>query len=435
MSTIDVLILGAGAAGLAAASELTANGMKIQILEARNRIGGRIWTQRDSLTNEPMELGAEFIHGHPPETFNLLSRGGINHFDVLDQHFGRLGSEFKKLEGFWDQLQGVLDKIDGHRNQDRSFADFLNDQAGKFDRETLELAIGFVEGFQAADTKLISEKSLAGGDDEATEGAEHAFRIPEGYDRVMQTLARQIKDADQVIHLNRVARAIRWSKGRVEVECKNALTGLSETFRATRLIVTLPLGVLKTAAGIEGAVSFEPEPEILRNALDSMHMGSVVRITLHFAEPIWERLADEISYLHASADAPFPIWWTALPMRRHFITAWVGGPKAEKLSRLSKEEVVEQALRGLSSILQIELEEVRSLLRSVAYHDWMGDPYSRGAYSYLAVSGTAASKRFAKPIEDTLYFAGEAMQAGEERGTVSGALKSGYRSARQIIEK
>ena len=131
-------------------------------------------------------------------------------------------------------------------------------------------------------------------------------------------------------------------------------------------------------------------------------------------------------------DAPFATFWTPAPARAPLLVAWAGGPRALRLSTgASAAQITRKALVSLEKLFGNELD-VASELRGYYYHDWQQDPFARGAYSYVTVGGSEARAALAQPIEDTLFFAGEATDA-EEEGTVTGALQSGRRAAREIL--
>src|SRR5690349_20944014 len=110
---LDVLILGAGAAGLTAARDLSDAGPRVLVLEARDRIGGRIHTHRDTSFPIPLELGAEFIHGRPLETFDIVRAANLAIVDGADDHwyFDNRRKRFKLLPDFWEKLGRVMSKL------------------------------------------------------------------------------------------------------------------------------------------------------------------------------------------------------------------------------------------------------------------------------------------------------------------------------------
>jgi monoamine oxidase len=153
----------------------------------------------------------------------------------------------------------------------------------------------------------------------------------------------------------------------------------------------------------------------------------VVKAALCFDERFWDERSPGTAFFH-SPRAAFPTYWTPLPARAPLLVAWAGGPKADRLSRLSEEGLVAEALRGLRSLFG-HVPAPRAAL----VHDWRRDPFARGAYSYVRVGGEGAREELAVPVADTLFFAGEATDS-EESGTVAGALRSGQRAVAQILE-
>jgi len=134
--------------------------------------------------------------------------------------------------------------------------------------------------------------------------------------------------------------------------------------------------------------------------------------------------------LHA-ADAPFPTFWTSLPFRVPLLTAWVGGPRAQRLQSASRQELIELALASVRQALDFP-GPLREELVAAYVHDWASDPWSRGAYSYIGVGGADAPAQLAQPLRERLFFAGEAAHP-DSSGTVEAALQSGRRAAQLLL--
>jgi monoamine oxidase len=230
------------------------------------------------------------------------------------------------------------------------------------------------------------------------------------------------------VRLRAVASEVRWEAGRVSVRARVGSGRETEVFRARALIVSVPVGVLKAPPEEIGGIRFAPEIARHRRALDRLDMGSVVKMTLRFRERTW---GDEVDFLH-DARAAFPTWWTRAPLDTPVITAWAGGPAAEAMRGLGEREVLGGALGTLAALLGEPRSRLERRLEAWAFHDWQADPLSRGAYSYVLVNGTSAQRALARPVEGTLFFAGEATDA-EQTGTVSGAIASGRRAAREVL--
>ncbi len=200
--------------------------------------------------------------------------------------------------------------------------------------------------------------------------------------------------------------------------------------------MTLPASVLRHA-GDRSAVTFEPElPVAKREALRHIEMGHAIRVGLWFRSAFWEQLRGE-RYRDAgffrSSDQPFAVYWTQFPVRSELLVAWVGGPNASALCGLTREEIIERALSGIGSLFN-EPALVRREFEGGAMHDWLSDPFARGAYSYVAAGGGSARARLGEPLDGTLFFAGEATSRNGQGGTVNGALESGERAAREAAE-
>jgi monoamine oxidase len=415
-SKTDVIVVGAGVAGLAAARELRGAGLRVVIVEARNRIGGRIDTVDDPDSPVAIELGAEFVHGKPPELWNIFDSERIPTIEVSGErwccHNGALGPCEEVTESIED-LPELLKKAAG--KPDRSFQQFLDEC--DCSPETKLWAVSYVEGFNAADRHRISVQSLLH-QQEAEEQIEGdaMFRIPGGYGEVVTALRRRSPDVP--IHLGAVVNLVRWSDGKAEVSFER------ESITAPQVVITVPVSVLPQ-------IQFDPEPQAVLRAASNMAMGHAARVTLRFRERFWDA---RMSFLH-SQHAAFPTWWTTLPVSAPVLTGWTGGPAAERLSGQGQQFLIDSALDTLALLLSKERGRLQGLLARDYAHDWSTDPFSLGAYSYIPVGGVDAPKVMAEPVQDTLFFAGEATEYGGHYGTVHGAIATGIRAARQILKK
>ena len=367
------------------------------MVEARDRIGGRCETHRIPGLPVPVELGAEFIHGRPEATISLLEKANIAAVDstrtqLLSIH-GKLQSE-----NLFAQAQRVARrKLAG---PDVSFKRFLEKQ--RLPQLTRTLATMMVQGFDAADPRIASAREIL----EEWSGGGLGASQPRpwgGYGPLMEFLGRDAK-----VQLDTVVRAIRWKRRSVEVH------GDGWSAWAPRALITVPIGVLP---------SLVPEK---KPALKKLASGPVIRVAMAFREAFWEKQHPGVAFFH-SPDAPFPTFWTPLPMHAPLLTCWAGGPKAARMTGSSERKLLREALRSVRSVLP-NAEEPRAF----RIHDWQADPYARGGYSYVRVGGRGAREELAAPLEETLYFAGEATDT-EQSGTVGGALASGLRAAREIV--
>jgi monoamine oxidase len=407
----DVAIVGAGAAGLAAAQELLHAGLRVCCLEARDRIGGRVLTAHDLAV--PVELGAEFVHGRPAELFQLAEQAGLQLYETA----GRPISLMESGPSINPEEDGdrVLEDIQrcASEERDESFQEFLD--RSNYPPRLKRRATAFVEGFNAARREVIGVASLAH-DQRASDriGGDHTFRVRKGYDALVGTLARDVE-----IRLNAVVEAIEWKPGNATLRLRD------EAVQARRALITVPLGVLQ-----HGAIRFEPEPAETIAAARALRFGDAFRVTFLFDRPFWDDRAETRDAGFMFSDEPqFPVWWTGRPAEPSLVTGWSAGPNADGLVDSPRDEVIARALDTLSRVVKIP----PPVPRGVWFHDWHGDPYSRGAYSYVPAGGLPARRKLAEPVADTLFFAGEATDLVGYGGTVHGAIASGRRAAGQIL--
>jgi len=430
----DVVIIGAGAAGLAAASEIAGLGGSALVLEARDRIGGRCWSLDVPGMALPVELGAEFIHGRPAATFSLLERAGVYAIDRTGSGWHVERGRLKRSGDFFDEIHRAL------RNtrlpaQDISFDAFLKRELRHLSAPARVFARRRVEGYDAADPERASARAIVeewSGEDDAT-AASH-FRPSGGYGLLMESLRRSLAGTKVSLKLGAVVRELRWRRGQVEVLGRRG--GRNFRARAACAIVTLPLGILQSHHSAEGAVRFVPALRQKERALQGLAPSPVIKVIMRFRSAFWEALDGrrygDAAFLR-SADAPFPSFWTALPVRAPLLVAWAGGPRAQRLSGIAARDVMRHAITSLETMFG-RRARVAQKLEAAWLHDWQQDPFARGAYSYVTVGGAGARKALAAPLEGTLYFAGEASDFKGEHGTVAGALRTGIRAARQVLK-
>jgi monoamine oxidase len=328
--------------------------------------------------------------------------------------------------------------------KDTSFDEFLRTRKGRFrPREKARLARLFVEGFNAAHAGRISVRSLveAGRIEEEIEG-DRLFRLVQGYGALVDALARSWDPARVRVHLRSVARRIEWRKHRVDVEVVSPDGSRARSLVGRKLIVTLPLGVLQAEPPAKGALAFHPDLPAKREAAHALEMGAVVKVALRFDRAFWEdevvpaaggkgRLED-MSFFH-DARAAVPTWWTMLPLRTRMLMGWAGGPKAEALSGKPRAWVYRAALGSLGLALRMSVRRLERRVEAYEVADWQSDAFSRGAYSYIPAGAVPAMKRLARPVEDTIFFAGEATAHEGQSSTVPGAWRTGRRAAREVL--
>jgi monoamine oxidase len=420
-----VIVIGAGAAGLAAARALSRNGLAVEILEARQRIGGRIHTLADPLSPVPVELGAEFIHGKPPEIFAEIEAGRLAVIEVEGEAHsaedGQAAEATEDDEGGDEPLGSLMPSLE--RAPEQTFAEFI--AKADVSEETRRRATGYVEGFNAARADRISVRGLARMEKAAAAIEGHrAFRLSRGYGALAEWLWSGMDHRLVRARFGAVVERIRWRRGRVQVHSS------AGDFEAPRAVVTLPLGVLQARS-----VAFDPEPAILGEAIAGIGMGQAIRLVLRFRRAVWQDRAEfaDLGFLFSS-ERWMPTWWTTLPVRSPVITGWMAGPGAEQREDSDPAQWLADGLSTLGRLLRTSARELAGELEAWHTHNWREDPFARGAYSYPRAGCMEAQRRFGEPVEETLYFAGEASNAEGHEGTVHGAMATGMRAARQILE-
>ena len=431
----DVVIVGAGVAGLAAARRLHEAGTRVIVLEARRRIGGRIYTTRDPKAQVPIELGAEFLHGDAPEVREIADAARLTAVAIDGDRWQAAHGRFTRLDDFFQRLNRVLGQASASRTPDRPLSALISERPGghRF-AEDRRLACEFVEGFHAAELDRISERAVAaGGNPGESESEQRIGRLLEGYDTIASWLASPVQRS---VRLGHVVSAIEWSRGRVQVMAKSA-SGMSTTVSAKAVIVTIPISLLHPQARGRGAIAVTPEVSAVRHAASRLAMGQVQRIGVLLDRPLVELLGDRRHAQLASATfvqargVDVPVWWTSYPLRTGLLIGWAGGPAAIALATFPG-RFASRAVRSLADVFGVTTRLIeRHLVRTFA-HDWTHDPFSRGAYSYPLVGGSDAATALARPVGGTLFFAGEATDAEGRNGTVHGAIASGWRAAAQV---
>jgi len=295
----DVLIIGAGVAGLAAAREISAAGFSVKVLEARDRIGGRVFTIHDDKSGTPIELGAEFVHGRPPEIFDIARAAGLRLCELNQRHLQLRDGLLTKSDEIWSELEEIMNGIRDVREPDLSFREYINRYCQDQSEEAKSIATMFVQGFHAARPEVISVKSLQQGNEAADriEG-DRQFRIFGGYDGVVAWLERECLSNDVSFQLNAIVEEVRWKRNRVDVMIESE----HRRYEARRAIVTLPLGVLQASPSESGGVRFAPEITEKQAAARALGL-EVVRLELRRASDI----ASSFEFLKDRADALYVV--------------------------------------------------------------------------------------------------------------------------------
>lgn len=431
----DVVIVGAGVAGLCAARSLRARGLGVTVLEARDRLGGRVHTVQEPGWPLPVELGAEFIHGYDEGTAPLLEAAGLVATDIHVQRHSLVSGKLRKSANDEAPFKSIMALA--RRSKVRSMGEVL--ERASRDRRlaaAVPMLRGFIEGFHAADPDDLSAEEFARDGDAAG-----SSRVINGYGRLVDWLAAGLHVSDTLVLGMRVTHVARRRDG-VEIVARSTAGNREHHFRARRAVITVPLGILQAPPDALGAIDFDPEPREQLRAARALGFGGAIRGVLRFRRAFWERglpslqrvaQAKDLGFLHAFS-APFPTFWTMLPLRAPVLTAWAAGPAARRLTD-QNEPLVERAIESLSIVFGESSRRIENELLAWRFHDWCSDPFSRGAYSYVRPGSERAMRALARPVDDTLLFAGEATDFSGSYSTITGALSSALRTAQYIVDR
>jgi len=424
-----VIVIGAGIAGIAAAQRLQRAGCRVTVIEARQRLGGRIWTDH-SWPDAPVDLGASWIHGvHNNPVAALARQFGIQ-TTVYDA--GTLSNNLSESrlydaagaavtaaqrqqfaadqDQLGERMASIADKTDAPLSMRNALHQALQDSGLPAERKSaaFELFSRNVEDDYGASIDEIAAWALQEGS--GFGGREVVF--PGGYGQLAERLAQGL-----AILTGHVVEHIDYRGKQVQVHTSQGVIS------ADKAIVTLPLGVLK-----EGKVGFSPAlPVEKAGAIARLGMGVYDKLYLRFPKVFWDA-SDVITQLNTKQG----IWsnWYALERvtGQPILCALNGGNAARVLEGMTDEAIVAGAMQQLRCIYG----SAAVAPDSWRITRWAADPYARGSYSFPGAGALHDDrKKLAAPLQQRLYFAGEATH-NDYSGTVHGALLSGWREAQRI---
>jgi len=422
----DVVVVGGGVAGLAAAGRLGEAGRRVILLEARARLGGRVHTVLDPGSQHPIELGAEFVQGKSADLIQVLQDARLSLQELPVRHVRGEG-DGAELHADVESLVDRFLELTFPKVGDVPVAQAIRQLAPTdFTSDEIEVLSDYLEGFHAADLQRFGTAALAENQAAVMRDGPQIVRLEGGYGRLVSALRSRL-DRDLVqVQTETMVTGLRWQAGRVVLQVRGSDENVIE-LAASQAILTVPLGVLK-------AIDLDPLPTGWPEALGALEMGAARRVDLRFDTAWWIEANRPPSTFVFGRDQPFPVWWTTAPPSLPFITGWVGGPRAQLMAGRTHDEVARLALQSAASIFGRPVNTLEPRVRAVYTHDWSTDPFSRGAYSYGGVGALAARESLRRPVAGTLFLAGEALAGDGLNGTVSGALTSGLQAAATLLD-
>jgi len=429
VTRFDTIVIGAGMAGVASARMLGDAGQSVVVLEARDRIGGRMHSDRSA--GFAVDLGASWIHGvDGSPLWNLVRSLGI---PTLEFTVGSFQAGGRPIEHF-DDAGAPMDADSTARwiadveSADRALVDeiarsapgdtYLDvtervlDRTGWEPGRIDEVREFFRHRVEEQCGAWIGDLDAHGLDEDAIEGDEVIF--PRGYDELPRRIASGLD-----IRLSHIVTRVSWSSSGVAVATAQG------DFQADRAVVTVPLGVLKA-----DAIGFDPVlPDQVATPIARLGMGVFNKVFLQFPDRFWA----EGSYVLRALGEPGEHWhsWydvSAISGRPTLLT-FAAGPFGRYVQAMPDHDVVADVVAALRRLYGAAVgdPDAHWITR------WGDDPFSRGSYSHIAVGASHRDHDdLAGPVEGVLHFAGEATW-GEEPATVGAALYSGHRAAERIL--
>ncbi len=408
MNDVDVIVVGAGAAGLAASRRLLAAGCRIATIEARGRIGGRIWTEPDC-HGLPFDHGASFIHAEH-----------INPWTTIARRL-RVATEI-------DPRRRLL-LVGTRPASEAELADLMAARAQALDQVIAAAqggrAVSIAEAVQstgpwAAQAQVALGPWLLGAENDVADAAEFANSVSGrdrlvgiGYGKLVAAYGRGLP-----VKLDTAVQQIDYRGPGVVVETT------AGRLRGRLAIVTLPVGVLAAEW-----VRFEPAlPLDKQRAIEALPMGLLAKIALCFEGDPFGR--GDTFYLHRQTTDQRAALYLMRPCGQDLVLAFVGGDLARELEQAG------EAAAGtfvLDPLLEIFGHKLKTRLRGVRQTRWGIDPFALGSYAVARPGGAAMRTVLARPVADRLLFAGEACAADGWAATAAGAHRSGKRAACQAL--
>lgn len=423
----DCIVIGAGIAGLAAGDYLRKKGWGVTILEARERVGGRVWSRADWKGKQPVDMGASWIHGISGNPMAELAR---------EQGIRTVPFDYEKKSVY--QRGGSRISSAEETRIEKNFRKTL--KLANATAEELSQDVSLRKTFTGAETKLgWSAEELARLNFKAHTEIEHEFAasleelsaqywnegeelpggdaiVPGGLGAIVEPWAR-----GQDIRFGQAVERVRYDRDGVRVKTSQGLE-----IRAKKLILTVPLGILK-----KGKIVFDPPlPKEKLDAIGRIGFGNYQKTALLYEELFWDPELHLFDWDGGATGKEWAEWVNLYPFTGEpALIAFHTGKVAYGIESMTDREIADAATDALASALGRKVSRPKDIIVS----KWGHDPYSLGAYSFMGVGATPADRMvLGKPLEGSLYFAGEAVSENYS-ATMHGAYESGLSAAKACL--
>jgi len=414
----DVIVVGAGASGLAAAKELQGKHKTVLVIEAQDRVGGRLRT--DYSPGLAFDEGASWIHGPQGNPItNLAAEAGLVTYLTSDNSleiFGQNGNLYDDaiLDTEYSRYEAALAEVQSGAGPKESFLEafqrlqpqHLNDPLWTY------MLSAYLEFDVGGDISKMSGKQFQS--DEKFPGKD--VIVTNGYDKLARYLAK-----DLTIRLNEAVTGINYSRPEVVVTTK------SGSYKAHSVVCTVPLGILKS-----GMIKFVPDlPTKTQTAIGKMQMGVVNKFLLIWDAPFWNQKIQYIGFT-PKEKGHFNYFVNLMTFsKKPALMTFAFGDFAKQSESMTDDAALEEILSNLKAIYGSKVTKPKIFLRT----KWSSQPYTLGSYSFAAQGADVSMfETLSEPVGERLYFAGEHTNR-LYRGTVHGAFLSGLEAAKAILEK